>query len=79
MTDVECTVCGATVGRGPNGLGVISHSNMHRREFAAIFGRPPHDYQEVRDRLPAELPPDQTTLWESLTDDEQESIREVFQ
>lgn len=75
---VECTVCGTIVGRGPNGLGLISHSLKHRREFQAVFGRQPRNYEEVRQRLPTELPPEQPTLWEALTDDSQSSIREVF-
>lgn len=48
---VECTVCGALVGRGPAGLGIKQHASKHRREFADRYGRGPHDYAEVRDRL----------------------------
>lgn len=78
MTTVVCQVCGDEIGRGPNGLGLISHANKHRREFTEIFGRPPSDYEEVRQKLGTSFPAGQLTLWESLTDDEQESIREVF-
>jgi hypothetical protein len=33
MTDVTCTGCGATIGRGPGGLGLVSHWNKHRRDY----------------------------------------------
>lgn len=33
MTDVECSACGAQVGRGPGGLGMVSHWNKHRRDW----------------------------------------------
>ena len=78
MAKVECTICGDKIGRGPKGLGLISHSLKHRREFSSIFGRDPRDYEEVREKLGTTFPPQQTTIWESLTDDKQESIREVF-
>lgn len=75
---VECTVCGDDVGRGPGGLGLMSHANAHRREFIETFGRRPEDYDEVRDVLGSGYPPrdatDQLTLWESLTDDQQETL-----
>lgn len=70
---VTCSVCGADVGRGPGGLGVVSHANMHRREFVQRYGRKPKDYQEVRDKL-HDPPGEQITIWESLTDPEQQSI-----
>lgn len=75
---VTCTVCGDDVGRGPGGLGLISHANRHRREFRERFGRRPENYQEVRDVLGRGYPlrgdTDQLTLWESLTDDEQATL-----
>ena len=71
---VECTVCGAEVGKGPGGLGLASHANKHRREFRERVGRRPEDYQEVREKIGTPHPstdPNQPTLWEALTDEEQ--------
>ncbi|ALJ99695.1 hypothetical protein BGV91_gp32 [Haloarcula californiae icosahedral virus 1] len=71
---VNCTVCGDEVGKGPGGLGLYSHASKHRREYREAFGSWPADYQQVRDRLGTTHPAhddEQTTLWESLTDDEQ--------
>jgi hypothetical protein len=80
-TVVTCTVCGDDVGRGPGGLGTISHANRHRREFLAAFGRRPEDYAEVREVLGRGVVTDsdrrQLTLAEALTDDEQASLLEV--
>ena len=39
------------IGKGPEGLGIRRHASVHRREFAAAFGREPEDYAEVRERL----------------------------
>lgn len=50
-TKVSCTVCPEDVGRGPGGLGLISHANKHRRQFREKFGRRPENYDEVRDAL----------------------------
>lgn len=41
---VTCTVCGRRIGR----MGIGQHANKHRREFEAVFGRPPRSYDEVR-------------------------------
>lgn len=76
---VECTVCGDDVGRGPGGLGLMSHAAMHRREFRDRVGRRPEGYDEVRDRLGGATyrhisDDEQLTLWESLTDDQQEAL-----
>lgn len=49
---VECTACGEEIGRGPAGLGVVAHWNMHRREYRAacdVKGRP--SKQEIREWL----------------------------
>jgi len=77
-TSVTCSVCKQPVQRGPNGFGLISHANKHRREFIETFGREPADYQEVRDQLSphASLDADnaQVTLHESLTDDDQQTF-----
>jgi len=50
MTKVECTVCGEMVGK----MGIAKHSGMHKREFKEQFGRPPEDYDEVREKLNSE-------------------------
>lgn len=72
-TEVECTVCGDTVCRGPNGFGLIQHSNSHRREFIDKYGREPETYDEVRERLGIDRPDgyadDQLTLAEAISDD----------
>lgn len=47
MDKVECTVCGADVGR----LGIGKHAKMHRRQFKEQFGYWPTDYDEVREKL----------------------------
>lgn len=39
------------IGKGPDGLGIRVHAARHREEFAALTGREPEDYAEVRDRL----------------------------
>lgn len=74
---VTCSVCGEEIGKGPGGLGLFQHSAMHRREYKEQVGSWPMSYQDVRDvvgRTSAADDPDQTTLWESLTDDEQASL-----
>lgn len=48
---VECQVCGRMIGKGPEGLGIRVHAASHREEFAALTGREPADYAEVRERL----------------------------
>lgn len=48
---VECQVCGRMIGKGPEGLGLRVHAAGHREEFAAVTGREPDDYAEVRDLL----------------------------
>jgi hypothetical protein len=47
----ECQVCYSEVGWGPSGLGILSHSRKHRREFEEKYGREPVDYEEVRELL----------------------------
>lgn len=83
MSDpVTCRVCGDDVGRGPEGMELANHANKHRREFQEVFGREPEDYAEVREKLgPGNLAsyhPDQHTIWEALTDDEQARLTEVL-
>ena len=55
---VECTVCGEDVGR----MGIGKHAGMHRREFKERYGRPPEDYDEVREALGGDPPGDAATL-----------------
>jgi len=79
-TTVVCSVCGDEVGRGPNGLGLFNHAQMHRREYQERTGTWPDDYQDVRDMLGNRNPPPldqcQLTLQEAVTDDEQTSLRQ---
>jgi len=74
---VTCTVCGVEVGKGPGGLGLTMHEKKHRRDLRRRVGRWPDDYQEVRDKLGTPHPatdPEQPTLWEALTDQEQATL-----
>lgn len=48
---VECRVCGRMIGKGPEGLGIRVHAKQHRQEFTHRRGRPPEDYDEVRELL----------------------------
>ena len=48
---VTCTVCGQKIGKGPGGLGLAAHGKVHRRQFRERYGRPPTDYDEVRELL----------------------------
>lgn len=67
MSDtVECTVCGEEVGR----RGIGRHADTHRREFRERFGRPPEDYDEVRDAFGGEPPGDVATLGDFSGGDE---------
>ena len=53
------------------------HGKKHRREFRRRVGRWPDSYQEVRDKLGTPHPatdPEQPTLWEALTDQEQATL-----
>lgn len=47
MGKVECSVCGEAVGK----MEIGKHAGMHKREFETMFGRPPEDYDEVREKL----------------------------
>lgn len=72
---VTCTVCGREIGKGPAGVGLAMHGKRHRRQFREAFGRPPRDYQEVREKLnPDGLDPGQTTIWQAMLDDDQQTL-----
>jgi hypothetical protein len=51
MTDVTGTACGERVGRGPGGLGQVSHWNKHLREYREAHGKPAESMDEIRDWL----------------------------
>lgn len=51
MTEVTCSVCGEQVGK----MGIGNHGGMHRRHFREWFGRPPENYDEVREKLTPEI------------------------
>ena len=48
---VECSVCGARVGR----MGIGQHAGKHKRDFTAAVGRPPESYDEVREWFDGDL------------------------
>jgi hypothetical protein len=75
MTDVECTVGGRLVGRGPAGLGINQHSAMHRREFQELTGHEPESYQEVREFF--ETKGHQPTIQQAALDDEQQALTKI--
>jgi len=50
MSSQTCHVCGRTIkSNGP--LPMIQHSKTHRKEFKEEFGRPPKNYDEVKEKL----------------------------
>lgn len=61
---VECTVCGEDVGR----RGIGKHAGVHRREFRERFGRPPKDYDEVREALGDDSPPEDVATLDEFVD-----------
>lgn len=78
--EVECTVCGEMVGKGPAGLGISSHAAKHRREYREQFGGWPSSYEQVRQKLGtmAVVPDDeQMTISEALTEEEQTALVRV--
>lgn len=68
--EVECTACSQEVGRGPGGLGLISHWKMHRREYFEEHGESPSN-EDVREWLD-----DDRGQREVLVDDSQTMLQD---
>lgn len=55
MSRYHCTICPFST---DSPLGITAHATKHRNRFERLVGRPPEDYQEVRDLLVHGDPPE---------------------